>query len=248
MRILIGNCGTWANLKDWQFPDVNIGPGEFLVVFASDNDIRDPNAPYLHTNFKLAQSDECIAIVGPDGNTVVHQYTPYPKQLSDISYGLTQSAETLVPRGANVRYHVPTSADAGLAWTDPAFNDSEWDAGQTAIGFEAAAEETGRNIGSPSAPGSYSVVGGVYTINGDGADIGGSADDFYYVYTTLSGDGEITARIKSIEHTHDWAKAGVMIREKLTDTSSHAMMIATPPSGSADIYAQTTCPASSRWR
>ena len=121
------------NLREWQFPDVNIGPGEFLVVFASDNCLRDPNAPYLHTNFKLAQSDECVAIVVPDGNTIIHQYTPYPWQLSDISYGLAQSVEILVSTGADVRYHVPTSDDAvlGTDWAGLDFNDLAWDTGQT---------------------------------------------------------------------------------------------------------------------
>jgi len=228
------------NLRDWQFPNVNIGPGEFLVVFASNNDIRDPNAPYLHTNFKLARNDECVAIVAPDGNTIVHQYTPYPQQLSDISYGLAQFPEILVPTGAAVRYHVPASADAGLDWTNPSFSDSGWEPSQTALAFGAAAEETGQDIGSPSAAGCYSVVNGVYTVDGDGEDIwtgpSTTGDDFYYVYTPLSGDGEITARIISIEYTHNWAKAGVMIREDLTDTSSHAMMVVTPPAGE-DSYA-----------
>jgi len=126
------------NLRDWQFPDVNIGPGQFLVVFASDNDIRDPSARYLHTNFKLARNDECVAIVAPDGNTIVHQYTPYPEQLSDISYGLMQSAEILTPTGVDVRYRVPTSADGGLDWTDPSFSDSGWESGQTPLGFNGA--------------------------------------------------------------------------------------------------------------
>ena len=125
------------NLREWQFPDVNIDPGEFLVVFASTKDIRDPNSPYLHTNFSLAGKDECIAIVAPDGNTIVHEYTPYPQQLSDISYGLAQFAEVLVPAGAAVRYHVPTSKDSALGtdWAGLDFNDVDWDTGQTGLGF-----------------------------------------------------------------------------------------------------------------
>ncbi|NIP22729.1 MAG: hypothetical protein GWN67_02130, partial [Phycisphaerae bacterium] len=107
------------------------------VVFASGKDIRDPNAPYLHTNFGLARKDECVAIVDPDGKTVVHQYTPYPQQLSDISYGLAQLDEILVPTGADVRYHVPDSGDANLGtdWAGLDFNDSVWDTGETGLGF-----------------------------------------------------------------------------------------------------------------
>ena len=137
------------NLRDWQFPDgVEIDAGEFLVVFASGKNIRDPNAPYLHTSFKLAQNNECIALVAPDGNTIVHQYTPYPQQLSDISYGLPQYTEALVSTGATVRYYVPASKDAGLHWTNLDFNDSEWDAGRTALGFGAPAEQEGNVVGT----------------------------------------------------------------------------------------------------
>ncbi len=136
------------DLTDWQFPDgVEIKAGEFLVVFASDKNIRDPNAPYLHTSFKLAQNNECIALVAPDGHTIVHQYTPYPQQLSNTSFGLAQYDEVLVPTGATVRYHVPTSQGSGLQWTSPDFNDSEWDIGQTALGFGASLEE-GNVIGT----------------------------------------------------------------------------------------------------
>ena len=137
------------NLRDWQFPDgIEIDAGEFLVVFASDKDIRDPNAPYLHTSFKLAGNDECVALVAPDGNSICHQYAPYPQQLSDTSYGLAQYTEALVATGATVRYHVPGPSDAGLDWTGPDFNDSGWDTGRTALGFGAAAEQDGNDIGS----------------------------------------------------------------------------------------------------
>ncbi|UCG49880.1 MAG: lamin tail domain-containing protein [Phycisphaerales bacterium] len=228
------------NLRDWQFPDVNIGPGKFLVVLASGNDVRDPCAPYLHADFKLAPSDECVAIVAPDGNTVVHEYRPYPEQLSDVSYGLAQYVEMLVPAGADVRYHVPGPQEAHLDWTNPDFNDSPWEPGRSPLDFEAGAEEIGRDIGSPAAPGSWLVINDLYVVQGDGEDIwtGPSTpgDDFYYVYTPLSGNGQITARIMSIEHTDDNAKAGVMIREDLTDTSSHAAMVLTTPAGH-DTYA-----------
>ncbi|MHC4643033.1 MAG: FN3 associated domain-containing protein, partial [Planctomycetota bacterium] len=223
-------------------------PGGFLILFASQKTYENYpfNYPYLdvggyyHTNFNLDIGGEYLALVAPDGNTAIHEYAlEYPLQLTNISYGIAQYAATLVATGATASYHVPTSGDAGLGtdWTDPNFVDSGWDTGETGLGFGSAIVETGQDIGTPSAAGSYSVVDGVYTIEGDGEDIWGATDDFYYVYTPLSGDGEIIARVVSIELTNDWAKAGVMIREQLTDTSSHAMMIATPPAGGTDSYA-----------
>ena len=133
------------NLTMWQFPNgLAIGPGEFLVVFASGKDILDPNE--LHTNFELDQDGDYLALVANDGNTIVHEYAPeYPTQLADISYGLAQYATTLVPTGATASYHVPTISDAALGtdWTDVYFDDLTWDTGPTSIGFGEVGGATG---------------------------------------------------------------------------------------------------------
>jgi hypothetical protein len=94
------------NLAKWQFPDgLQIDPGEFLIVFASEKTyLENPsNYPYLdpddyyHTNFELNQDGEYLALTAPDSNVVIHEYAPeYPQQLLNISYGLTQYATKLV--------------------------------------------------------------------------------------------------------------------------------------------------------
>ncbi|MBN2270644.1 MAG: chitobiase/beta-hexosaminidase C-terminal domain-containing protein, partial [Sedimentisphaerales bacterium] len=218
-----------SNLVKWQFPaGVELDGGDFLVVFASNKNRRDPAGPYLHTNFKLSSNPSYLALVSSDGITIVHEYWPeYPTQLADVSYGLAQSATEIVGEGDMVSYYVPTSSDAGKDWTAINFNDSSWDTGRTPLSFATEAVETGRDIGNPT-PGSYSAVGGVYTVEGDGDDIWNQSDNFYYAYAPLSGDGELSARVTSIEYTHDWAKAGVMIRETLDAGSKHAMMVVTP--------------------
>jgi hypothetical protein len=143
-----------SNLTKWQFPDgLSIEPGEFLIVFASNKDYQDypDNYPYLddagyyHTNFNLAKDPgEYLALVAPDGNTIAHEYaTEYPKQLTDVSYGLAQYASTLVPTTATASYYVPTSSDAGMNWTAMDFNDSTWDRGPTGLGFGDAGVSTG---------------------------------------------------------------------------------------------------------
>lgn len=66
---------------------------------------------------------------------------------------------------------------------------------------------------------------GTFIVEGGGADIWGTSDTFHYVYQAFCGDGEICARIHSIENTHAWAKAGVMIRESMDVGSKHAMMM-----------------------
>ena len=76
-----------GNLNKWEFPEMNLNSGQYLLVFATDNDLRDPCSP-LHTNFKLSASGEYLALVDPN-DTIAHEYAPeFPQQLTDISYGL----------------------------------------------------------------------------------------------------------------------------------------------------------------
>ena len=69
---------------------------------------------------------------------------------------------------------------------------------------------------------------GTFTINASGADIWDTSDEFRYVYRQLSGDGEIVAQVLSVENTHGFAKAGVMIRNTLDADSVNAMAFITP--------------------
>ena len=76
------------DLTKWQFPGVTIGAGGYLLVWASDKDRSDPAFP-LHTSFKLSGGGEYLALVLPDGVSVVADYAPsFPAQQADISYGL----------------------------------------------------------------------------------------------------------------------------------------------------------------
>ena len=74
---------------------------------------------------------------------------------------------------------------------------------------------------------------GTYTMTGSGADIWGTADAFHFAYKMLNGAGSITARVESVQNTHEWAKACVMIRETLDPGSKHAMACVTPSNGVA---------------
>ena len=87
------NLGGWyladkaTNLTHWMFPATNLGPSQFMVVFASNKDRRVAGAP-LHTNFKLSGSGDYLALVLPDGVTKASEFAPaFPQQYADISYG-----------------------------------------------------------------------------------------------------------------------------------------------------------------
>jgi hypothetical protein len=81
-----------TNLTHWMFPSTNLGPSQFLVVFASNKNRRVAGAP-LHTNFKLSGSGEYLALVLPDGVTKASEFAPaFPQQYADISYGYAMTA------------------------------------------------------------------------------------------------------------------------------------------------------------
>jgi CotH kinase protein/Fn3 associated/Lamin Tail Domain/Concanavalin A-like lectin/glucanases superfamily/Immunoglobulin I-set domain/Chitobiase/beta-hexosaminidase C-terminal domain/Bacterial TSP3 repeat len=78
----------------WAFPDLTMGAGAYLVVFASGKDRGNPAAP-LHTNFQLDKAGEYLALIGP-GPVVIHAFDPaFPPQAGDVSYGLLGDDVTL---------------------------------------------------------------------------------------------------------------------------------------------------------
>ena len=99
---------------------------------------------------------------------------------------------------------------------------------------------TGTDVGAVAAAGSHSISGNSFTVRASGADIWNTADEFYYVYRTLAGDGEITAQVGSITNTHEWTKAGVMLRESLAANSRFALMCVTPGKGATFHYRTST--------
>ncbi len=126
-----------TNLTKWRLPAVQILRGEFLVVFASGKN-RGVSGSELHTNFKLSQDGEYLALVRPDGTTIAQAFTPsYPPQIPDVSYGVPQSALELIPQGATATFRVPVPGDEplGTTWTELAFDDSAWNTGPTGLGY-----------------------------------------------------------------------------------------------------------------
>jgi hypothetical protein len=95
----------------------------------------------------------------------------------------------------------------------------------------AAVPTTSSDIGAVAVAGSTSISNGVYTVRASGADIWNTRDEFRYVYGSMTGDGEITARVDSVSPTDPWTKAGVMIRETLGSSSRYAFTLITPGNG-----------------
>ncbi|MBL7154223.1 MAG: chitobiase/beta-hexosaminidase C-terminal domain-containing protein, partial [Phycisphaerae bacterium] len=91
------------DLTKWRIPGpVSIAPNGYYVLFASGKTYeQNPgNYPYvdgdgaLHTNFGLGAEGDYLALVKPDGMTIVYEYAPeYPEQRGFVSYGISSSGE-----------------------------------------------------------------------------------------------------------------------------------------------------------
>ena len=129
------------DLNQWAFPaGTIIAPKSTIVVFASDKAAAPP-AGELHTNFKLSADGEFLALVEPNGSTIVHQYAPRtPSQQTDVSYGLsmTSSETTLVNDATPMRYLAPANNSVDAVWRMTAYNDSAWSLGTAGIGYEVS--------------------------------------------------------------------------------------------------------------
>ena len=91
-----------------------------------------------------------------------------------------------------------------------------------------------RDVGVTGLTGNATGADSSYSVTGSGADVWGTADAFHYVYSTLSGNGTIVARVTAVQSdVNAWVKAGVMIRESLTADSPHGFMLMSAAKGAA---------------
>ena len=72
---------------------------------------------------------------------------------------------------------------------------------------------------------------GVFSLEGGGADIWGTSDQFAFLSRDASQDTFISARIVSQTNTDTWAKTGLMFRESIEPNSVFVMLCVTPGNG-----------------
>ncbi|MGP8093806.1 MAG: IPT/TIG domain-containing protein, partial [Candidatus Sulfotelmatobacter sp.] len=96
------------------------------------------------------------------------------------------------------------------------------------------------DVGSVGLLGSANNSSGTFTVSGSGSQIYGSSDAFHFVYQRLYGDGNIVARIVSVQGGSAYAAAGVMIRETLDTGSTNAKVAYWPWYGGLYFDARTS--------
>ncbi len=117
-----------TRLTQWTFPTESLNENQYLVVFASGKGGGDLPASRdlqgnLHTNFKLDADGDYLALVRPDGNTLVSEFnlggTHFPQQFSDVSFGAGQLEAPLLESGDPAQVLIPDAADDanfGTSW------------------------------------------------------------------------------------------------------------------------------------
>ncbi|GAB4254298.1 Ig-like domain-containing protein [Deferrisoma sp.] len=102
---------------------------------------------------------------------------------------------------------------------------------------------TSQDIGSPGKPGSVAESGGTLSVEGGGADIWGTSDQFHFVYRTgltASDDFVVTVKVLSVENTNPWAKAGIMVRDSLDPDAAFVDLFATPTNKNQRLQGRLT--------
>lgn len=121
------------------------------------------------------------------------------------------------------------AADSGDFSTSASFSTLSCDADCGAL----PTRWTTQDIGDVGIAGSACYANGIYELHGSGDDIWDTRDAFRFAYKTVVGDGEITARVVTMDATNDWNKCGIMFRETLTPGSKHAFAALTSGNGVA---------------
>jgi len=153
-----------------------------------------------------------------------------------VSITGSQQGSTATPTGTATPTATPTTVLGATLTVTPSPSGT---ATLTATATPAVGCATGwtcADVGAPALAGSQSLSGSTWTVQGAGADIFGTADQFHYVWQPVSGDGSVSARVTAQQNTSAWAKAGVMFRQDTTAGSAFYAAFVTPGNGVAVQY------------
>jgi F5/8 type C domain-containing protein/type IX secretion system substrate protein/fibronectin type III domain protein len=135
--------------------------------------------------------------------------------------------------GTGYNYQVQAVCASGQsAFSSGAFNTSTCTAtcGALLTRYFAA------DIGDIGVAGSSCLSSGIYTLKGSGTDIGGTSDAFQFAFNNLNGDQEISAQVLTQDATNAANKAGLMIRDSVSNTSRFAFIALTSSNGAIFEY------------
>ncbi|MGJ8725862.1 MAG: glycosyl hydrolase [Roseibacillus sp.] len=232
-----------------------LGTGELVVSHAtlrmnlgqsSGIDLGTVNRDFLINEAQVITHDVTNAKIKLQGHSTLTINSDVPLTDSSIDFGSSDAFvifPNVLPGQINATFQAKFTVDGAPAVEGSNLRITQYYSGAIvrALPSDGVALRAfdGSNLTGQSwdfSPGFYGKAGlgfsdhnsGTYTLNGWGNDIWSNADQLHYLYRSLSGDGEIVARVTALSDTHFWAKAGLMIREDLTAGARNAFALMRP--------------------
>lgn len=172
------------------------------------------------------------ATTGPVGTQVVISGSGFGPSQGSSLVTLSNAPLTINSWSAtSISITIPSGATTGpmVVSVAPSMNNSN------AVVFTVTSQPlpsswVDQDVGSFGVAGSATFASGVFTVQGGGTGIGGTADGMHFAYQPMSGNGTIVARIVSTQGSS--VQAGVMIRASLDGNAAEASVIYSP----SDMY------------
>ena len=231
-----GTYSTSINVGNVITKQVNLSPGYryyFVVQAYNTSSQVSPRSAEVFADIGVATSAPRITSLTPTSGSVGTSVT-----IAGVNFGATKGTSTVKFNGITATpttwsatrlvVQVPPGASTGNVVVTVGGRTSNATV-FTVVTLPAL--WTARGIGNPALAGSASWTSGNFSLKGAGVNIGGTSDQFQFLYQTLDGDGEIVARVTSLQNTHALAKAGLMIREDLTGGARNAFVLVSAGNG-----------------
>ena len=166
----------------------------------------------LSTNTSLAGAP-------PRWVRLLRQGTTLTSYVSTNGTSWTTLARDTIGLGATAYVGLAVTSHAGAQVTSAALSQVS----VVPLGIPAPYQSA--DIGNPALRGRAGHAAGVFTIDASGRDIWDASDQFHFVHRQVTGDVNIRARVSSLEGTHRWTKAAVMIRASLAADAPNAVAL-----------------------
>jgi Family of unknown function (DUF6288)/PA14 domain/Bacterial Ig domain len=179
------------------------------TVWISVTAVNDPPVATPQSVSTASNTDKTITLAGTDVEGSALTYTV-----------VTQPTRgTLSGTAPNVTY-TPTSGTSGPDSFTFKVHDGTVDSATATVSIAVALPLpwTNGDIGTGMLAGSVTTSAGTFTQAGSGT-VGSTSDKLHFTYQTLTGDGEIIARISNLQSTGTASRVGVMIRDTLAENS-----------------------------
>lgn len=188
-------------MNKWQFPEYLLQTGDFVQIWASDQNIVAPNGE-IHTNFKISAGGEDITLTRVSDNSVIDQVLAFPLD-PDNSYGRVTDGGHL---WQVFTLPTPGSSNSQVALTSPEISILENNQGTgLTISWEPVIGANGYKIYMSDSP-IFDLINGVF---------------FYTSETEYTVNYPTTERIAffRVVATTDEAQARRVIRTKFKSSS-----------------------------